>query len=49
MQRDPVALSTTHKKTPQIVIQLKVASVHNDDNHEPIQLFDDVIYVQQPW
>jgi hypothetical protein len=24
-------------------------NVHNDDNHEPIQLFEEVVYVQQPW
>ncbi len=24
-------------------------SVHNDDNHEPIQLFNEVVFVQQPW
>jgi len=26
-----------------------VVNVHNGDNHEPIQPFDEVIYVQQPW
>jgi hypothetical protein len=26
-----------------------VVSVHNDDNHEPIEPFDEVVYVQQPW
>jgi hypothetical protein len=26
-----------------------VVNVHNDDNHEPIQPFDEVVYVQQPW
>jgi hypothetical protein len=24
-------------------------NVHNDDNHELVQPFDEVIYVQQPW
>jgi hypothetical protein len=24
-------------------------NVHNDDNHELVQLFNEVIYVQQPW
>jgi hypothetical protein len=26
-----------------------VVNVHNDDNHEPIQSFDEVVSVQQPW
>ncbi len=26
-----------------------MVSVHNDDNHEPIQPFDEVVSVQQPW
>ncbi len=26
-----------------------MVNVHNDDNHEPIQMFDEVISVQQPW
>jgi hypothetical protein len=29
--------------------QLRVVSVHNDDNHEPIQPFDEVVSIQQPW
>jgi hypothetical protein len=24
-------------------------SVHNDDNHEHVQLFDEVVSIQQPW
>jgi hypothetical protein len=24
-------------------------NVHNDDNHELVQLFDEVVSVQQPW
>ncbi len=24
-------------------------NVHNDDNHEPVQLFDKVVSIQQPW
>jgi hypothetical protein len=35
-------LLTIHKKTPQIITQLRVANVHNDDNHE-------VVFVKKPW
>jgi hypothetical protein len=45
VQRDPIALSTTHQETPRIRTQLKVVNVHNGDNHEPIQLFDEVVCV----
>jgi len=48
VQRDPTVLSTTHQ-TPQISTQPRVVSVHNGDNHEPIQLFDEVISIWQPW
>jgi hypothetical protein len=24
-------------------------NVHNDDNHELVQLFDEVVSIQQPW
>jgi hypothetical protein len=24
-------------------------NVHNGDNHEPVQPFDEVVFVQQPW
>lgn len=48
MQKDPVVFSTIHQ-TPQTSIQPKVVSVQNGDNHEPIQLFDKVVFVQQPW
>ncbi len=34
VQRDLIVLLTIHKKTPQIITQLRVANVHNDDNHE---------------
>jgi hypothetical protein len=37
VQRDLVALSTTHQEIPRTITQPKVVSVHNDDNHEPIQ------------
>jgi hypothetical protein len=36
VQRDLVALSTTHQKTPQTITQPRVMNVYNDDNHEPI-------------
>ncbi len=36
VQRILVTFSTIHQKTPQRITQLKVVSVHNDDNHEPI-------------
>ncbi len=44
VQKDPVVLSTSHQ-TPQTSTQLKVMNVHNGDNHEPIQLFDEVISI----
>jgi hypothetical protein len=49
VQRDLVTLSTTHQKTPWTITQPKVVSVHNDDNHEPIQSFNEVVFVRQPW
>jgi hypothetical protein len=48
VQRNPVVFSTTHQ-TPQTSTQLKVVNVHNGDNHELIQPFDEVVYVRQPW
>jgi len=42
-------MSTTHKKTPWTITQLRVVNVHNDDNHELIQSFDEVVSIQQPW
>ncbi len=24
-------------------------NVHNDDNHEHVQLFNEVVFAQQPW
>jgi len=47
--RDLVALSTTHQETPRTITQPRVVSVHNDDNHEIVEPFDEVIFVQQPW
>jgi len=34
VERDLIVLLTIHKKTPQIITQLRVENVHNDDNHE---------------
>jgi hypothetical protein len=28
---------------------MRVVSVHNDDNREFVQPFDEVVFVQQPW
>ncbi len=42
-------LSIAHKKTPQTITQPKVVSVHNDDDHEHDQPFNEIIYVRQPW
>jgi hypothetical protein len=46
MQINIVALSTTHQETPRTITQPKVVSVHNDENHELVQLFDEVVSVQ---
>jgi len=48
MQKDPIAFSTTHQETPQTITQPRVVNVHNDDNHEHVQLFNEVVFVQQP-
>jgi hypothetical protein len=47
MQRDPIALSTTRQHHTH---HLKpwVMSIHHDDNHEFVQLFD-IVSVRQPW
>jgi hypothetical protein len=47
--RDPITFATTHKKTPQTITQPRVVNVHNGDNHELVQPFDEVVYVRQPW
>jgi hypothetical protein len=49
VERNSIAILTIHKKTPQTITQSKVVNVHNDDNHEHVQPFDEVIFVQQPW
>jgi len=48
VQRDPIMFFTIHQ-TPQTSTQLRVMNVHNDGNHEPIQPFDEVVSIQQPW
>jgi hypothetical protein len=42
-------LSTTHQQTPRIITQLKVVNVQNDDNHEHVQLFYEVVSIWQSW
>ncbi len=42
-------LSTTHQITPQTLTQPWVVNVHHDDNHEHVQLFDEIVSTQQPW
>jgi hypothetical protein len=49
VQRDPITLSAIHQKTPRRITQTKVVNVYKSDNHEPIQLFDEVIFIRQPW
>jgi hypothetical protein len=48
VKKDPVMFFTIHQ-TPQTSTQSRVVSVHNGDNHELVQLFDKIIFVQQPW
>jgi len=43
MHRDPTMLLTTHKKTPQIITKPWAMSVYHDDNHELVQLFDEIV------
>jgi len=49
MKRNPTTLSTIHQETPRTITQPRVVSVYHDDNHELVQLFDEIISVQQPW
>jgi hypothetical protein len=44
MQRDLTMLSTTHQETRRTITQPHAMNVHHDDNHEPIQLFDEVVF-----
>jgi len=43
VQKDPIMFSITHQETPQIITQPWAMGVHNDDNHKPIQLFDEIV------
>ncbi len=49
VQRNPTSLLTIHQETPRTTTQPRVVNIHNGDNHEPIQPFDEVVFVQQPW
>jgi hypothetical protein len=42
-------LSTTHQVTLWTLTQPQTMNVHHDDNHEHVQLFDEIVYAQQPW
>jgi hypothetical protein len=46
VQKDPTMLSTTHQETPQTTTQPQAMNVYHDDNHEPIQLFDEVVFAR---
>jgi hypothetical protein len=48
MERNPTMLSTIHKKTAQTTTQPKVVNVHNGENHELVQSFHEVVFIQQP-
>jgi hypothetical protein len=43
VQKNPIALSTTHQITPHTLTQPWEMNVHHDDNHEPIQPFDEIV------
>jgi hypothetical protein len=32
-----------------MTIEPQVVNVYHDDNHEPFQPFDEVVFAQQPW
>ncbi len=49
VQRNPITLSTIHQETPWTLTQSRAMKVHRDDNHEHVQLFDEVVYARQPW
>jgi hypothetical protein len=44
VQKDPTMFLTTHQETPQKITQRHAMSVHHDDNHEPIQPFDEIVF-----
>ncbi len=43
VQRNPTTFSTTHQKTPRTLTQSRAMNVYHDDDHEHVQLFDEVI------
>jgi hypothetical protein len=49
MQPNKLCKKTQSCSLPQTLTQPRVASVHNGDNHEHVQLFDEVFYTWQPW
>jgi hypothetical protein len=45
VQKNLATLSTTHQETPRTTTQPHVVNLYHDDNHEPIQPFDEVVFV----
>jgi hypothetical protein len=43
VQKNPTALSTIRQITPHTLTQPWEMNVHHDDNHEPVQPFDEVV------
>jgi hypothetical protein len=48
MWRTAITFSITHQITPHTSTQPWEMNVHHDDNHEPIQLFDGIVFAKQP-
>jgi hypothetical protein len=42
-------LSAIHQKTPRTITQSRVMNVYHNDNHEPVQSFNEVVIARQPW
>ncbi len=50
VQKNLAIFLATHQETPRTTTQPRVVIiVYHDDNHEPIQPFDEVVSIQQPW
>ncbi len=49
VQKILVMLSIIHQATPQTSTQPWVVSLYHDDNHEPIQPFDEIVSTRQRW
>jgi hypothetical protein len=47
VQKILVMLSIIHQATPQTSTQPWVVSLYHDDNHEPIQPFDEIVSTRQ--